>query len=398
MKKQMSLFVWAVAVFGMSSVWADTNFGASGASSADLTSAPGIRVQNNINYKKYETRTTSRTYAVKDNKDLYYVQPSKRSELYKELGDRNSTSADRTSRTDSSRDYAKRKYYLAHPFFQPLKGKFGSVTDLGYTTSSYDFVINQTSGPALSDTSAKWDMTQFAVKEDISYGITDKLAFMGMLRFDSSKYTMDWATAPDDSMTDSGLNMYGLGLQWRFADTPKWIANASAYYQRQKDMADFFTVDLKGGYKMESTTIYALARGWFVNFDGNSYGNGISNDDAALFIAYQTGSNNATYVEGGFGMFSVLDDDWTLNMEALLGNYDWHNQGSVRAAISWQPYNSFALSFYAKTSVYDSADGKNLGFWWYEPAAGVTELTNIGTAKIDNNSETSFGMQAIFYF
>ena len=56
MKKQMSLFVWAVAVFGMSSVWADTNFGASGASSADLTSAPGIRVQNNINYKKYETR------------------------------------------------------------------------------------------------------------------------------------------------------------------------------------------------------------------------------------------------------------------------------------------------------------------------------------------------------
>lgn len=394
----MSLFIWAVAVFGMSNVWAATNTGFSGASSADLTGEPGVRTLTNVNYEKYETRSTSKTYAVKDNNDIYYIQPSKRSNLYKEYEGRTSTSADRTSRTDSSRTAAQRKYYLSHPFFQPLKGKFGSVTDMGYTTSSYDFVINQTSGPALSDLEAKWKMTQFAVKEDVSYGITDNVAVLGMMRFDSSKYAMDWETAADDEMTDSSMNLYGLGLQWRLVDNSKWISTVSGYYQKQKDMASFYAVDLKAGYKTSSSTIYGLARGWLVDFDGNSYGNGISSDDAALFIAYKTGDSKATYFEGGVGVFSVLEADWTLNLEAVMGNYDWHNQGTLKAAIGWQPYDSFALNFYVKTAIYDNADGKDLGFWWYEPAAGVTELTNIGTARIDNNSETSVGLQAILHF
>lgn len=394
----MSLFVWAVAIFGMSNVWAATNTGFSGASTADLIGSPETRTKTSVNYEKYETRSTSKTYAVKDNNDIYYVQPSKRSDLYKEYDSRTSSSADRTSRTASARNQAQRKYFLSHPFFQPTKGKFGSVTDLSYTSSSYDFVIDQTSGPALSDLEASWEMAQFAIKEDISYGITDNVSFLGMARFDNSEYKMDWSTAPDDKMTDSGVNVYGLGLQWRFVDTSEWIANVSGYYQRQSDLADFFALDLKAGYKLSSSTIYGLARGWMVGFDGNSYGNGISADDAALFIAYSTGDSNAVYLEGGLGMFTVLEDDWTLNLEAIVGNYDWHNQGYLKAAIGWQPYESFALNLYGKISVYDSADSKDLDFYWYEPAAGVTELTNIGTANIDNNSEMSFGLQAIFYF
>jgi len=398
MKKQMSLFVWAVAVFGMSSVFTPAFAAVSGASSADLSGEPGVRVHTKVNYQKYETRSTSKTFAVKDNNNIYYTQPSKRSALYKAYDSNSTNQSDRTSRTEPARADAQRKYYLAHPFFQPLEGKFGSVTDLGYTTNSYGFEIDQTTGPALSDLNADWSTKQISVKEDISFGVTDNLAVMGMVRYDSSKYAMDWKTAPDDEMTDSGLNMYGLGLQWRFVDTPEWIANFSGYYQKQTDMADFFTADLKAGYKIGSSTIYGLVRGWMVNFDKNSYGNGISNDNAALLIAYKTGDNNATYFEGGAGVFTVLDKDWTLNVEGMMGNYDWHNQGSIKAAVGWQPKSSFALNFYVKTAVYDSADGQKLGFWWYQPSAGLTEFTKIGTAKIDGYSETSMGVQGILYF
>ncbi|MDR0726701.1 MAG: hypothetical protein LBF37_01415 [Rickettsiales bacterium] len=402
MKKQLSLFIWAVAVFGMSPVWAATNSGAYGASSADLTGAPGTRAKTNVNYEKYETRTSTKTYAAKDGNDIYYTQPAKRSDLYKEYATKSSsastTTATRTSRAETVRSEVKRKYYLAHPFFQPLKGKFGSVTDLSYNTNSYDFVLNQTAGPALSDTKAKWDMTQFSVKEDLSYGITDRLSIMGMARFDSSKYKMDWDTAPDDSMSDSGINSYGLGLQWRFTDNSEWIATLSGYYQRQVDVANIGLLDLKGGYKVASSTVYGVARGWYVAFDENSYGNGIENGDAGLFLAYNVGENSAFYIEGGLGVFSVLDEDWTLNFEAIFGNYDWHNQGSIKAAIGWQPGNSFALNLYGKTVVYDSADDKNLDFYFKEPSRGLDDYTYLGTAKIDNYSEWSIGLQAILYF
>lgn len=404
MKKQMSLFIWAVAVFGMSPVWAATNSGAYGASSADLTGAPGTRAKTNVNYEKYETRSSTKTYAAKDGNDIYYTQPAKRSDLYKEYATKSSTSSTttsaRTSRAETVRSEVKRKYFLAHPFFQPLKGKFGSVTDLAYTANSYDFVLNQTAGPALSDTEAEWRMTQFSVKEDFSYGITDKLAVIAMARFDSSDYKMDWKNpaTPDDKMDDSGINLYGIGLQWRFTDNADWIATLSGYFQRQVDVANIGIVDLKAGYKVSSSTIYGLARGWYVGFDENSYGNGIENGDAGLFLAYNVGDDSAFYFEGGLGVFSVLDEDWTLNFEGIFGNYDWHNQASLKAAIGWQPGNSFALNLYAKAVVYDSADDKNLDFYFREPAVGLNDYTYVGTAKIDNYSEWSIGLQAILYF
>lgn len=402
MKKQLSLFIWAVAVFGMSPVLAATNSGAYGASSADLTGRPGTRAKTDVNYEKYETRSSTRTYATKDANDIYYTTPAKRSDLYKEYAGQTSsktmTTSTRTNRAETVRNELKRKYYLAHPFFQPLKGKFGSVTDFAYNTNSYDFTLNQTHGPALNDNEAKWKMTQFTVKEDLSYGITDKLAVLGMARFDSSKYEVDWNTAPDDSESDSGINFYGLGLQWRFADNSEWIATLSGYYQRQVDVADIGVIDLKAGYKVTSNTIYGLARGWHVGFDENSYGNGIETDDAGLFIAYNVGDDSAFYFEGGLGIFSVLDEDWTLNLEAIFGNYDWHNQGSIKAAIGWQPGNSFALNLYGKAVLFDSADDKNLDFYWREPAAGLNDYTKVGTAKIDGYSEWSIGLQAILYF
>ena len=290
MKKQMSLFIWAVAVFGMSPVWAATNSGMRAASSADLTGGPATRTRQNVNYQKYETRTSTRTYDMKDAGDLYYTAPTKRSALYKQYDNsgRNGAANVRMTRAETTRTAARRKYYLAHPFFQPLQGKFGSITDLSYNMNSYDMafsnptsIIHDANGNALTlnEASGKWDMKQFSIKEDFSYGITDRIAVLAMLKYDVSKYKFEWSNGPDDKMDDNGLNMFGAGAQWRFVDNDKWIATLSGYYQHQKDVSDNVILDIKGGYKYGKSTIYGLLRGWYVDLDGNAYGNGVSGKD-----------------------------------------------------------------------------------------------------------------------
>ena len=107
----------------------------------------------------------------------------------------NSTQTVRTTRSETVRTELKRKYYLAHPFFQPLKGKFGSITDFGYNMGSYDIALTEAEGFSLSDTKAAWDMKQFAIKEDFSFGITDRIAVLGMLRYEINKYKFDYASA-----------------------------------------------------------------------------------------------------------------------------------------------------------------------------------------------------------
>lgn len=425
MRKISSLVVGALVAVGAVNANAETNWGTRAGSSADLSGAPATRTRENVNYEKYQTRTLTKTYEAKDAGDLYYAKPANRSDLYKNYQGANSSSAratkttTRTTRSEKVVNKLKRKYYLAHPFFQPLGGKFGSVTDLSYTMNSYDFTINQTvpvldvngdASTVWNGAGGKWDMTRFSVKEDFSYGITDRIAVLGMMEYDSSEYKFEWDDeSPDDKMDDSGVNMFGLGAQWRFVDNTDWIATASAYFQHQKDVSNNFILDVKGGYKVASSTIYALARGWYLALDGNSYGNGVEGENALgdrslMYIPYQVGDDYAMYFEGGLGVFSVLNEDWTLNVEAVFGNYDWHNQGTVKAAIGWQPNDWFALNLYAKTAFYDSADGKKLDLYWQEPNAQLadgtymTDLTKLGTVKLDNYAETTIGVQAIFQF
>lgn len=429
MKKQMSLFIWAAAVFGMSPVLAANNIGARAASSADLSGAPAVRSRENVNYEKYQTRSTTTTYRTRDAGDLYYTQPQSRSAMYKQYdnsarnGATNTTTRNvRTTRAETVRTELKRKYYLAHPFFQPLKGKFGSVTDLSYTMNSYDLRLTPRETIVLedgtqynfgiSDRKASWDAKSFSIKEDFSYGITDRLAVLVMLKYDSTKYKFDWEVSPDDKMDDNGLNLWGGGVQWRFIDDAKWIGTLSGYFQHQKDISNNYVLDLKGGYKIARSTIYGLARGWYVDFDGNSYGNGIEGiteegDKASIFVAYNTDVNNTFYIEGGVGVFSVLDEDWTLNLEAVFGDYDWHNQASIKGAIGWQPNDWFALNLYAKTAFYDSADDKKLSYWGNRTAilnsegkvAGYHDgWLKQGDAKLSEYKETTVGLQAIFQF
>ena len=408
MIKHLSLFAAVAVLFGATPVMAATNSGSRAASSADLTGAPAVRERTQVNYEKYTTRTSTKTYDQADAANIYYTTPANRSELYKQYDAGNGTATVRTTRAETYRTELRRKYYLAHPFFQPTKGKFGSVTDLSYNSNSYDLALTPADGVALSDPNGKWDMSQFSIKEDFSYGITDRLAVLAMARFDMSDYKFDWALpqTPDDTMDDNGINLLGLGLQWRFVDTADWIATASAYYQYQQDVSNNIVLDLKAGYKISSSTIYGLVRGWYLNFDGNSYGNGVTGktaegEDATFYLAYNTDADNTFYVEGGVGVFSVLDEDWTLNVEAILGNYDWHNQASLKAAIGWQPNDWFALNLYGRMAVWDSANGKDLSFWQTDTnpdSPYYTQLIRMGEANLDNYSDFSVGIQAICMF
>ncbi len=422
MKKTFLGIAGVLSVLTVLNANAATNSGARAASSANLSGAPATRSREKVNYQKYQTRTTTKTYESKDTGDLYYTKPANRSALYKQYEGANSSSAratkttKRTTRSEKVVNKLTRKYFIAHPFYQPLGGVFGSVTDLGYTMGSYDFTINQTvpvydisSGTAvpvypLNGLGGKWDMTRLSIKEDFSYGITDTIAVMGMAEFDMDDYKFEWEdNSPSDEMDDSGLNLFGIGGQWRFMDNEKWIGMASAYYQHQRDISNNFLLEAKVGYKIASSTVYGLARGWYLALDGNSYGNGVEGTDAngvpaLMYIPYQVGDDKAMYFEGGMGVFSVLNKDWTLNLEGVFGHYDWHNSATIKGAIGWQPNDWFALNLYAKTVFYDSADGKELDLFWMEPSVGLDALTKIGTVDLDKYSETSIGLQVMFQF
>lgn len=403
MKLNLSIFVAATMLIAGASAMGATNSGMGGASTANLSSMPAERSDpNNVNYAKYETRSTTRTYTTSGNtngQSYYTSQPAttNRSQMYRGYNGTTTTRTATTNRNQTVRRTMKRKYYLAHPFFQPTEGKFGSITDIGYNTASYnlDFAPEGT----MTDTKAKWSMDQIALKEDLSFGITDRFGLLLMGRYDSTEYKFNWSTAPDDKITDDGFNIYGAGLQWRFTDNEKWIATLSAYYERQQDIANEFVLDLKAGYKVSKSTIYGIGRGWLVLFDEDMYGNGITGktelgEVESMFIEYDGDAERTFFFEAGLGVFSVLDEDWTLNVEALFGHYDWHNQASIKGALGWQPNDWFALNLYAKTSFYDSADGKDLNFYGTEHG----EWAYMGKVKLDKYRETSIGGQIIFYF
>lgn len=426
MKKQLSLFVFAAAMLGVGAADAATNFGTRAGSSVDLTGAPATRTRSNVNYEKYETRTLTRTYDQADAKNMYYTQPAKRSDLYKQYT--NSQSNVRTTRSAELRGELRRKYFLAHPFFQPVGGKFGSITDLSYTWNSYDLTshagpefgfefggADYTEVPLLANGSV--DAKAFTIKEDFSYGITDTVAVIGMLRYDIADYELNWDAGSPDKFDNNDLTMFGIGGQWRFVDTDEWIAMGSAYYQHQKDVSNNFILELKAGYKVASTTVYGLARGHYLSLENGLFSIGFDDvnehgQQIAWYMAKSPDADSAFYIEGGLGVFSVLEEDWTLNAEAVFGNYDWYNQATAKIALGWQPNDWFALNLYAKTSLYDSRDGEKVPYQYYgypiyldtngdgtvDDTLAVDQWIDAGAGEIDKYRETTVGLQAIFMF
>lgn len=370
-------------------------------------------------YRTSSRRSGGYTNTITNN--FYYGgQPVARPAYAQEYDD--SYVAERKQVSKKSYSSQTRKYFLAHPFFQPLEGKFGSVTDISYAQNSFKFDIlngsvldidkttpSPTYGQVIASGNAllsgKEETSQFVVKEDFSFGLSDTLAIIGMVQYDKTKVSFkDWSGGESaDTSTTSGLNIFGIGLQNRFVDNDKWIASIAGFFQHQKDTANTFIGEIKAGYKINRTTIYGLGRlGYSDLIEGDTYGAFVKAKDGDwLMLSYNTDVKDVIYVEGGAGVFTVLNKYFTLNGEMILGHYDWHNQLNIKGAFGWQPNDFFALNLYASAALYDSAKGQKQMYMNYDknPDGYATTLVyTTGDYKIKNYNEWKIGVQAIFYF
>ena len=328
-------------------------------------------------------------------------------------------------RSERSYSSQERKFFLAHPFFQPLQGKVGSVTDVAYAHNKFNFDILDGSVlgldkavpaeynkildigvPGLSGTA---ETSQFVVKEDLSYGLTDTLALVLMAQYDSTKSEFKYWSGGEfsDSTTTSGLNVFGIGLQNRFVDNNDWIVMGEGYFQHQKDAANTIMAGVKSGYKINKTTVYGIGRLAYTSLTkGDTYGMYVDSDDGDwLMLSYNTNVNDLFQIEGGLGAFAVLNKYFTLNGEVMFGHYDWHNQLSIKGAFGWQPSDMFALNLYASAVVYDSAKGKERKYMNYDVNPDISSygysssvVYTFGDYKIKDYNEWKAGLQAILYF
>ena len=392
----------------------------------------GNTIQNNFYYSQPTTRRATSSRAVMNNATTRNYNPDYGAGYIatRDSGYKGSYNTKQTTTTKTSRSTQERKYFLAHPFFQPLEGRFSSSTDISYGENNFKFDmlsdvlirnldLNSThpgetiSASLAQDISGKVKTTQFIVKEDVGFGITDKLAVVLTGVYDSTELKLkDWTgeqSGPVNSK-DSGLNIFGAGLQYRIVDNTDWIATMAGFYQYQKDTANTFIAELKGGYKINRTTIYGIGRlGYSKLTDGDMYGALFQEGTGDwLMMAYKTDVDSVMYVEGGAGVFAVMNKYVTLNGEMLFGNYDWHNQLSIKGAIGFQPRDMFALNLYASGVLYDSAKNKTKTYINYDvnPDAAVvpsyfsgsTALETTGSYKIKDYNEYKVGIQAILYF
>lgn len=407
----------------------------------------GYYTSPSVKTNSYKRASTSRKTGGYNNiitNNFYYGQPSEKSyapNTTKQSGYKKNNYYKATKKQEvaiekdlyESAKPQERKFFLAHPFFQPLKGKFGSVTDLSYAHNEFNFDmfnartfnIDRAHSYDPYDTgvygildpilSGKSETTQFVVKEDFSYGLTDTLALVLMGQYDSTKTTFkNWSDGSrGDSYSDSGLNLFGIGLQNRFIDNSEWIVMGEAFFQHQKDAANTLMAGVKAGYKIDKTTVYGIGRVVYTTLTkGDAYGALVDGDDGDyVMLTYDTDVDNVFMGETGIGAFAVLNRYFTLNGEMIYGFYDWHNQLNVKGAVAWQPDDKFALNLYASTSLYDSAKGKVKEYRNYDvnPTAypvkdDVPQYTDskllytIGDYKIKDYNEWKFGIQAIFYF
>jgi hypothetical protein len=253
--------------------------------------------------------------------------------------------------------------------------------------------------------SGKEETSMFAVKEDLSYGLTDTLALVLMAQYDKTKVTFkDWSGGePADTNSRSGLNLFGAGLQNRFVDNTDWIVMGEAFFQHQKDTANTFMGAIKAGYKIDRTTVYGVGRLSYTNLiKGDIYGSYVEAPDGDwMMLSYKTDVKNIFQGEAGLGAFAVLNKYFTLNGELIYGFYDWHNQLNLKGTLGVQPADHFALNLYASTSLYDSAKGKTRQYINYDvnpEGVASSVVYTVGDYNIKNYNEWKIGVQAILYF
>jgi hypothetical protein len=336
-----------------------------------------------------------------------YPNNSKRHELYHNYTGCNYAGCEKneTPKYEPIRKQTSRKSnqtVLADPFFQPAKGRFGSLSDLGYSKNTYDFEI-----PSVAAT-GDWKASEVFFKEDLSFGITDNFALMGMLKYSKSDYGINIHGLGSASMDDSGIAVWGIGGQWKFFEDDTNIDNLGIYFQ-SSDIANLIMAVGKFGFKMTpDTTIYGLANLSYIMWDGTSYGNGVITDGGeTLYMVFENDVSKSFYLEAGAGVFTKLSDQWSFNLEAIFGSYSWHNQLYAKAGIYWQPNDMFALGLYSRASLWDSANSvKDIGVYVWCSSPDAPCYTNdsdlipqpIGVAELSKYQDMQIGIQGMLYF
>lgn len=327
-----------------------------------------------------------------------YPNNSKRHELYHNYTGCNYAGCEKneTPKYEPIRKQTSRKSnqtVLADPFFQPAKGRFGSLSDLGYSKNTYDFEI-----PSVAAT-GDWKASEVFFKEDLSFGITDNFALMGMLKYSKSDYGINIHGLGSASMDDSGIAIWGIGGQWKFFEDDKNIDNLGIYFQ-SSDMANLIMAVGKFGFKMTpDTTIYGLANLSYIMWDGTSYGNGVITDGGeTLYMVFENDVSKSFYLEAGAGVFTKLSDQWSFNLEAIFGSYSWHNQLYAKAGIYWQPNDMFALGLYSRASLWDSASSvKDINSYIWS-SGGIMHPNAPFVTELSKYQDMQIGIQGMLYF
>jgi len=432
MKKQI-LFIWTTAAIGIAAAVGAPSFAReTGHDCSDGrgrgAAAPGIKIQNNINI--FHPQPGVSGFTVEHGRSMYYVTPSRRASLYDDFGAAVDTGPavdiepvvetphhtvpaapppPRPSmRSDAIRVRDGEKVHIADPFFQPYKGRFGLVTDIGHARNSFNFVI-PVIDPAIDPNvwfdgeSGKWNASQTFIKQDFSYGITDTIALLASIKYGFNSAEMNW-DAPDllpDESSSSDIDNLGVGIVWRFYDDADYIANVSAFYQ-WTDSANALALSGKVGRKMGSSIIYGLGRIWGINWNENSYGAFMEDEviqSAAYYIAYKQDVSMVLNLEVGVGIFSGLDDSWSVGAELIIGDYDWHQQAGISVALNYQPTHSFAVGIYGRMSVWNTVSNRDdIEMFWRDPIGTQSSFAFIGRTELSNYSDMMFGARAMLYF
>jgi hypothetical protein len=426
MKKQMSLFVWAAAVFGMAVVitspsvantsanrggFGRTGPGFHGASVIDTSGPAAVKIQNNI----FINTRPPRSHTVQHGEPMYYVSPNRRGQIWDDFNDDCGDNCETTAPQPIIRSEAARarfgKLRLTHPFFQPEEGRVGSVTSLGHARNTFSFEVPVIENPGIAallppvwfdGESGAWRANQTFIKQDLAYGINDRVAVVGNIKFGSTKVEMDW-DAPDlsaDKDSHSQIDQAGVGVLWRFYEDADYIANIGAMYQWTKTN-NAIALDGKFGRKIGNSTIYALGRAWGISWDDAAYG--VYIEDLAkggYYIVFNQDVPSMLFnFEAGAGIFSALDENWSVGAELVFGDYDWHSQAGISAHLNYQPSETFAIGLFGRMSVWDSAQNNdNIEMWWLDPVITLSVPVFVGRTELSKYSDMMFGARMFLYF
>ena len=457
MKRQMNLFIYGAAAFGMAAIFgaADATVharqtvahgGIGGTVGATVISvpretthtAPGMHIQNNINIT--QTRPAPAT-VVQSGAPLFYTPGQVRPPAVSAWNFTGGPECGalpapapmvmhhapqqewfppaapvqqpmQTQRAERARRAQNEMKVLAHPFFMPAAGRFAAISDIGWHRTTFDFVVPEIN-PALATTQLSdwqdgeaggWRSSQLFFKQDLVYGISDTFAIRGNVKYAiRNDARMSWDRFDPSTARSSGFDQLGIGLQWRAFEDADSIAQIGLTYQ-WTEWTNALALDGRIGRKMGQSTLYARAALWGISWRNDAYGaympsaGGdqyyiVFNDDAALTFV----------VEGAVGIFSALTRNWSVGGEFIVGHYDWHNQAAIAGTLNFQPVENFAIGLYARMSIWDDANGTGTARMWASspgapPAGSGGILVPVGSTNLSNYRDIMFGVRGIVYF